>query len=536
MLMAIVGTVLLIACTNIANLLLARGAARQREIAIRIALGSGRGRLIRQLLIESLLLSVAGAALGIIFARWGARLLVGLLASNVYRESQVFLDLSIDSRMLAFTVGVAILTALLFGLAPAWRATSVDPQSAMKANARGTGQSGTSAFGKGLLVVQVALSLVLVASAGLLLATFIRLQTMDPGFERAHVLLMDLDLGERPTSPAHRTMIFKRVLEHLRTLPGVHSASGSDETPLGGAVNASYLQVDGDTSTNKERELVLVNEVSDQYFETLGTPVLAGRDFNAQDAPNSPKVALAGESFARKYFHGQDPIGHRYRMDLGNKLSDPVEIIGLVRDAKYLDLREDFRPAVYVPASQNTNPGKMVTFELRSVAGNGTVLIREAKRAVSEIDPDASLQLRTLAGQVDESLSRERLLATLSGFFGALALLLAVLGLYGVTSYNMTRRRNEIGIRMALGAQQTRVLLSVLKEVAILLGIGLGIGLIATVGATHLLASLLYGVKANDGRMLSLAAAILALAAMVAGFVPAHKASRSDPMEVLREE
>jgi predicted permease len=431
---------------------------------------------------------------------------------------------------------MAVLTGLLFGLVPAGRAARVDPQSATKPNARGVSKASNLALAKTLVVVQVALSLVLVAGAGLLVATFIHLQTADPGFERAHVLLMDVDLGEKTTTPAQRGLVFAQVRERLRALSGVLSSSDSDSTPPGGAVGASYLQIEGYTSRSTERELVFFNEVSDRYFETLGTHFLAGRDFNAYDTAGSPKVAIVNESFAKKYFHGQDPIGRRYRPEQGNKLSDPVEIVGLVRDAKYLDLREEFHPTVYVAAGQDTNPGKIVTFELRAAAGNATAMIQEAKLAVAAVDPGASLQFRTLAGQVDESLARERLLATLSGFFGGLALLMAVLGLYGVMSFNMTRRRNEIGIRMALGAQQPRVLLTVLAEVAILIGIGLAIGLVATLGATHLIASLLYGVKANDPRMLCLAAAVLASVAAIAGFLPAHQASRLDPMETLREE
>lgn len=534
-LMAIAGAVLLIACSNVANLLLARGAARQREIAIRIALGSGRGRLIRQLLIESLLLSLTGAALGTIFARWGARLLVGLLVSNVYRENQVFLDLSIDSRVLAFTAGVAVLTSLLFGLAPAWRATRVDPQSAMKANTRGEA-AGKFGLGKALVVAQVALSLVLVAGAGLLLVTFFRLETLDPGFARAHVLLMEIDLGEKTTPSARRAAVFTQLLDRLRTIPGVRSASSSDTTPLGGMVEASYLQIDGYTSPTTERQLVFVNEVSGRYFETLGTHLMAGRDFNAHDAVGSPKVAIVNESFARKYLHGQSAVGGRYRPEHGNTLGDPVGIIGVAPDAKYLDLREEFHPTVYVAASQDPKPGKIVTFEVRSAAGHATAMIQEAKAAAGVVAPDASLQFKTLAGQVDESLARERLLATLSGFFGGLALLLAVLGLYGVMSYRMARRRNEFGIRLALGAQQLRIVRTVLGEVAMLIGIGLAIGLAATIGATRLIASFLYGVKANDPRVLCLAAAILAAVAAVAGFLPAHKASRQDPMKALREE
>jgi putative ABC transport system permease protein len=534
-LMMIVAAVLLVACSNVANLLLARGAARQREVAIRVALGSGRGRLMRQQLCESLLLSLTGAGFGILFAHWGAHLLVRLLVSNVYRENKVFLDLSIDARVLGFTVGVAVLTGLLSGLVPSWRATRVDPHMAMRANSRGMLQGRKVAFGKALVVFQVVISLVLVAGAGLLLSTFIRLQTMDPGFERAHVLLMDVDLGKRTTLPAQRAEIFKQTLEHLRALPGVRSASRSDGTPLGGAVGASYLQIDGEASPVAERELAFFNEVTSGYFETLGTRLLAGRDFTTHDTVSSPTVALVNESFARKYFHGQNPTGRRYRSEDGNKLGDPVEIIGMVRDVKYLDLREDFRPTVYVAADQNASPGKEVTFELR-VASNPAAMVKAASLAVNTVDPLVSIQFRTLGAQVDESLARERLLATLSGFFGGLALLLAMIGLYGVTSYNVTQQRNEIGIRMALGAQRSRVLRTVLGEVMILIGIGLVIGLPATVAATHFIASLLYGVRANDPWTISVTATILALAAAIAGFLPARRASLIDPMSALREE
>ena len=414
LLMMIVAALLLVACSNVANLLLARGAARQREVAIRVALGSGRGRLMRQQLCETLLLSLTGAGFGILFAHWGAHLLVGLLVSNVYRENTVSLDLSIDARVLGFSVGVAVLTGLLSGLVPSWRATRVDPHLAMRASSRGMLPGRKLAFGKVLVVLQVVISLVLVTGAGLLLSTFVGLQTMDPGFERAHVLLMDVDLGKRNTVPAQRAEIFRQTLEHLRALPGVRSASRSDGTPLGGAVGASYLQIDGEAAPAAEHELAFLNEVTSDYFETLGTRLLAGRDFTKHDTVNAPKVALVNESFARKYFHGQNPIGRRYRAEDGNKLADPVEIIGLVRDVKYLDLREGFRPTVYVAADQNASPGKEVTFELR-VAGNPAAMVQAASHAVNTVDPRASLQFRTLSAQVEQSLARERLVATLSG-------------------------------------------------------------------------------------------------------------------------
>jgi predicted permease len=534
LLMAIVGVVLLIACLNLANLLLARGAARQREIAIRMALGSGRGRLIRQLLMESLLLSTSGAALGIVFAYWAARVVLGALASNVYHENEVFLDLSIDFHVLGFTIGMAVLTSLLFGLVPAWRTTRVDPQSALKAGGRGVLQGGRGTFLQALVAAQMAFSLVLVASAGLLVATFFHLEALDPGFAPAQVLLIDLDLGERKNSPAERGVVFRNALDHLRSLPGVRSASESEDTPLGGSVGAAYVQVEGYTAT--DRQLVFTNEIGDRYFETLGTHLLAGRDFNAHDAADAPKVAIVNESFARKYFGGRNVIGKRCRMELGNTLGDAVQIVGLVRDAKYLDLREEFHPTVYVAASQNAKPGKAVTFEVRTAAGNPMALIQDAERVIDRDYHDASLQFRTLAGQVDESLARERLLAELSGVFGVVAITLAILGLYGVVSYNMARRRVELGVRMALGAQQSHLLLAAMGELVVVIAVGLTAGLAATIGATRLLGSLLYGVTAEDPKMLFLSVAILAVVSASAGFFPALRSSRLDPTEALREE
>jgi predicted permease len=534
-LMAIVGAVLLIACTNLANLLLARGAAREREIAIRIALGSGRGRLILQQLIESLLLAFAGASFGIVFARWAARMLVALLASNVYRENQVFLDLSVDVRVLAFAIGVSLLTAALFGAVPAWRATRVDPQSAMKASHHWRTEGGTLAMNKLLVVGQVALSLVLVAVAGLLLTTFIKLQTLDPGFEREHVLLIDLDLNRGSVAEAKRATIVTQAVERIRATPGVISASYSGDTPLGGSVGANYVRIDGRHSAGAERDLVFFNEVSDGYFETFGTRLLAGRDFNQHDTVSSPKVAIVNESFEKKYFGGQNPVGARYRAQQNGAFGNPVQIVGLVRDVKYLDLREDFHPLIYVAANQEPNIGETVTLELRASA-HPSGLISAAKSVIAKAAPGASLQFRTLASQVSESLARERLLAVLSGSFGVLALLLALVGLYGLTSYGVTRRRSEIGIRMALGASQSRVLRAVFAQVALVVSIGLAFGIAGTLSVTHLLEALLYGVKANDPRLLGLAVLTLALTAAVAGFIPANRASRFDPMETLREE
>jgi putative ABC transport system permease protein len=531
-LMAIVGVVLLIACGNVANLLLARGVARQREIAIRIALGSGRGRLIRQLLTESLVLSLTGAVLGILFAQWGTRLLVGLLSSG---WNKAFLDLTIDSRVLAFTAGVAILTGLLFGLAPAWRGTRVNPQLAMKANARGAIEGGRFGLGKALVVAQVALSLVLVVGAGLMLATFFRLETLDPGFEREHVLLVGVDLRNGHYPPARRGAVFEEMLERLRALPGIRPASASAATPIDNSLSAFNLQIEGYTAKSGEDTEVYFNEVSDRFFESLGTDLIAGRDFNKYDTPESPKVAIVNQTMAKKFFGGRNPIGRRYRTENGNKLGELVEIVGVVKDAKYVDLREDIHSTVYVAASQEAQPNETITFELR-VAGAPTAAISAVKSSIAEVNRDVSLEFKTLAVQVDESLARERLLATLSGFFGGLALVLAMIGLYGVMSYNVTRRRNEIGIRMALGAEPGRVLRMVMGEVALLIGMGLMVGLGAALATTRFVASFLYGLTPNDPLTLSLSVALLAGVACLAGYLQARRASRLEPLTALREE
>jgi putative ABC transport system permease protein len=536
-LMVVVGVVLLIACANVANLLLARGAARQREIAIRMALGSGRARLIRQLLTESILLSLCGAALGVLFAQWGARLLIALLSNT---RNHVVLDLAIDTRMLAFTAAVAILTGLLFGIAPAVRGTRVQPQAAMKANGRGVIEGSRFGLGKVLVMLQVALSLVLIVGAGLMLTTFRKLASLDAGFDRGHVLLVAVDLRNANYPPQRRAAGYQRMLDRLRTVPGVRSASRSEMTPIGGGVWDSELLIDGYTAKSHQDVIVNFNQVSAGYFDTLGTPFVAGRDFNQHDTPQSPQAAIVNETFVKRYFGASNPLGRTFRLNNGPGVFPPVEIVGVVKDAKYESLREDIPPTAYRAESQDrpgmAAPSPFTNFELRSVAGAPADLIPSVKASMEEVNRDIPLQFTTLATQVDESLTRERLLATLSGFFGALALLLATIGLYGVMAYNVARRRNEIGIRMALGAEQARVLRMVLGEVALLIAIGLVIGLCAALATTRFVASFLYGIKSNDPWTLSLAAGVLALVAALAGFLPARRASRLDPMTALREE
>ncbi len=527
-LMTIVGVVLLIACANVANLLLARGEARSREIAIRIAVGGGRGRLVRQLLTESLLLSGAGAMLGVLFAEWGARLLVRFLDASI--------DVSLDIRVLAFTAGVAILTGLLFGIAPAWRATCVDAQAALKANARGVTGGGKPGIGKVLVTAQVALSLLLVAGAGLMLSTFWKLVSLDAGFERDRVLLASVDLRSGNYPAEQWSAVYREMLEQLRAIPGVHSASVSSVTPVCHCRWAGEVVVEGYTPKSRDDATASLNNVSDRYFETLGTSILAGRDFSRHDTAASRKVAIVSKSMAEKYFGAANPLGRLFRLRDGNVPGDPVEIVGIVKDAKYGSLRDEPSPFAFLPWSQSGIPGPLTSFELRAAGGAPTTLIAGVKSAIARVNRNVSIEFKTLSAKVDDSIEREKLLAALSGFFGALALVLATMGLYGVMSYNVALRRNEIGIRMALGALQSRVLGMVLGEVAVLIAIGLGIGLGATIGATRFIAGFLYETEANDPWILSSAAAMLALVAALAGFLPARRASRIDPMKALREE
>jgi putative ABC transport system permease protein len=527
-LMVVVGVVLLIACANVANLLLARGAARQREIAIRMALGSGRARLIRQLLTESLLLSFGGAALGVVFAQWGTRLLINLLSTS---RSSVFLDLSVDRRMLAFTAGVAFLTGLLFGLAPAWRGTRVQPQNAMKANARGVIEGPGFGLAKTLVMIQVALSVVLLVGAGLMLGTFWKLSSLDMGFDRQNVLLVRLDLGNANYPPERRPAAYQEMLDRVRAIPGVRSASMSGQVPIGRGSWNEELDVEGYTPKSRGDVSVLYNSVTPGYFDTLRTPLVMGRDFNQYDTPQSPSVAVVNESFARRYYGFANPVGKRFRWRPGAKLSAPVEIVGVVKDAKYVSLREKPSPTMFIPEAQ-VGPRGFANIEIRA----DTDVVSSVKAAIEAVNRDISLQFAMFSVQIEESLVRERLLATLSGFFGGLALLLAIIGLYGVMSYNVARRRNEIGIRMALGAEQSRVLRMVLGEVGVLVFIGLAIGIAAALATTRFVQSFLYGLTPNDPWVLSSAAAVLALVAVVAGYLPARRASRLDPMTALREE
>ena len=532
-LLVIVGLVLIIACANVANLLLARAAVRQREMAIRVALGAARRRVVRQLLTESLLLSLTGSLLGLLFARWGSRLLVAFLSPP---GNPIFLDLVLDRTVLLFSIGVAVATGLAFGLSPAWRAARVAPNAALKANGRGVVE-GQRRFtiGKALVIGQVAISLSLVVAAALLLGTFRNLSKLDAGFRTDDVLLVSVNQpGQRPSN-AEATATNAALLSKLRSLPGVASASISQLTPLGNMSWNEEMLIDGFTPKSMDDGVAYFNEVSDGYFTTLGTPILAGRDFNNGDRVGAPLVAIINETMARHFYRSVNAIGRTFRYRVGNKTSEPYQIVGVVKDAKYQSLREKTLATAFIAMAQDSAPGAAIEVALR-IPGGASAAAPGVKAAIAEVNPRLSMTTVTFATQVANSLTRERLLATLSAFFGALALALAMIGLYGVMSYTVARRKSEIGVRMALGAGQRRIASMVLSEVAAIIVVGFIAGIGLSLAATRFISSFLFGVKPTDASTFVASMLVLGTVAGLAAYLPARRASRVSPMEALREE
>ncbi|HEX8361243.1 MAG TPA: ABC transporter permease, partial [Longimicrobium sp.] len=524
-LMAVMGVVLLIACANVANLLLARAASRQREIAVRMALGAGRLRLARQVMVESMILSLAGAAVGVVFSRWASHALVGFLST---RGRAVWLPLEADARVLGFALAVAVATGLLFGVAPARHALRVDLQGAMKAR---DGRSRERRFAARALVTgQVALSMVLVVTAGLFLGTFHALTTLDPGFRREGVLLAEVDLRNAGYSGEQAEVVRRELLDRLRTLRGVVSASASMLTPISGAGWNGIARAGGAA----EGEMVMMNAVTDGYFRTLGTPLVAGRELLPGDRRGAPPVAVVNEAMARRHCGSRSPLGQEIRVEPSPR-GAPIQVVGVVRDARYGSMREDAPPTVYLSLAQEDAPGHSADFEIRAAA-DALALAPLVAREIARVHPGITVEFTTLADQVGASLGRERLLATLSGFLGALALLLAGIGLYGTVSYSVARRRSELGIRMALGAARGRVVGMVLGEVGRMVGVGIAIGAVAALVAGRLVSSFLYELAPSDPLTLVASALVLGCGALVAGAAPAWRAARLDPVAALREE
>ncbi len=522
LLLAIAGLVLLIACANLANLMLARASAREREIAIRLALGADRGRLIRQLLAETLLLTAIGAGAGVALAQGLSRYLVSFLTTS---NNGLFIELAPDWRVLAFTAAVALLTCILFGLTPALRATRTAPAAAMRASGRGlTGDRERFGLRRLLVVTQVALSLVLLVGALLFVRTLRNLLTLDAGLREDGLLVTGIDASRTGFTPARRGVLYRDLLERLRATPGVEDAATARIVQLSGNGWNDMVEIPGMPA--QQRMVPWFNRVSPGYFRTMGTPLLAGRDFDERDTTSSPGVAIVNQEFSRKFLGGANPLGKIVRdMPGPGEPRHEYEIVGLVKNSKYQNLRDDFKATVFLAEGQEKEPESGINFIVRSNEPSGA-LTSAVKKTVMEENGSLSLQFTVFKTEVRESLMRERLMAALSGFFGFLAAVLATVGLYGVISYMFARRRNEIGIRIALGAGRARVIRLVLREAGVLLFAGLVIGAALAVAAARAASSLLFGLQSWDPVTMAAAIALLAAVALAASFFPALHAAR----------
>jgi putative ABC transport system permease protein len=532
LLLATAGLVLLIACANLANLMLARATAREHEIALRLALGASRFGLIRQSMTESLLLACAGGVLGLFLSGLLSEFLVALLGTQ---GDPLFLDLQPDRWVLAFTMGLACLTCILFGLTPAIRATAIAPGEAMKSNGRGV-TSSRERFGlrKLLVVSQVALSLVLLVGALLFSGSLRNLLSVDAGFRQGGVLITSLDFS-RAKIPTERRVAFKRdVLQSIRALPAVEAAGESSIIPLGGNGVSNDVWLDASDARHKLESNF--NWIGSGYLRTMGMTLLAGRDFDNRDSISAPRVAIVNQSFARRLGLGADPIGKRFRREATP--SEPeltVEVIGLVRDTKYYSLREELLPIAFLSTAQDKDPNPFAQILVRSTAPLAD-LTAGIRNAIAGINPAIGIDFRPLETTVRDGLLRERLMATLSGFFALLAAMITVIGLYGVMSYLVVRRTNEIGIRMALGAARGDIVALIMREAGTLLAIGLAAGTIGALATVHVAAAMLFGLKPYDSGTLALAAALLAAVTVAASYLPARRAARLEPVSALRQE
>ncbi len=532
-LMAIVALVLLVACANVANLMLVRAEGRQRELAVRVALGAGRMRVVRQLFTEGLLLALAGGAIGIALAFEGSHALVRFLSSG---RQPVSLDLALDLRVLLFTAATALLTAILFGMAPAWRAFRVDPHDALTAHGRGTSHSRTRfGFGKALVTAQVALSLILVTGAALLLGSFRAVAEVDKGFDERNVLIAETDFRMNDATPEARNAMRQQALARLQTIPGVSSASMSFRTPLEGKAWNSFTKVPGVTMAKGDDALSWINLVGQDYFSTMGMRLEAGRDFTMADRLGAPDVVVINTVAASRFFAGRNPIGATIELQDGPQTTRSYEVIGVVSNASYRSLREEPMSQLFLSLAQQSDYDGTVSIELHGTGGAAS-LRPIVMRALAEVSPRATVRFRELEQQVAETMRTDRLLASLSVFFGGLALLLAMIGLYGTMSYAIARRRAEIGIRLALGAAPERVSRGVLREVATVLGLGLGLGLAGVFATTRLVEGFLFGVTPREPSLLVGSMLVLGVATLLAGYLPARRAAAMDPMEALRQD
>jgi putative ABC transport system permease protein len=531
LLLGISGLVLLIACANLANLMLARAGARERQITIRRALGATRWRMIRELLSESLLLALAGSVCGLFLAFAVSHMLVAFISTQ---QNQISLDLGMDWRVLAFTTALAVLTTVSFGLAPAIRATRAEPASLLQSGSRGsTGGRERFSLRRILVVSQVALSVVLLMGALLFVRSLRNLTTLNVGFLQTGILVTTVDF-DRLHLPEERYTEYKRELvKHVQAMPGVESAADAMLVPFGGSTwNDEVLNEGSDADAGS----AWMNYLGPGYFHTIGTQLLAGRDFDDRDTATSVKVAIVNQAFVQKILKGADPLGKRFRIHEPPGKPRPLyEIVGLTKDNKFQDMHEEFLPFMYFPATQQEKPSPDDQILIRSSLPLAS-LMASMKQTIGDVNPGIDLDFKIFKTRIHDSLLQDQLMATLSGFFGFLAALLAAIGLYGVISYMVVQRTKEIGIRMAIGAERVDVLGLILREAGLLTVTGLVIGAGLALGAAQAAKSLLYGLKPRDPLTLVAAVVVLSAVAAFASFWPAYRASKLDPLIALRYE
>lgn len=517
-----VALVLVIACTNIASLVLTRGSARRREFAIRLSLGASRIRLLRQLLTENLVLSVTGGSLGLLLAVWAMPVLPHLFAVPV--------TLHLDHRLLIFAAAVSLATGLLFGSIPALRGTAAD-HSALKSGGSASSHRRGQVLGKGLVVSQVALSFVLVTGAVLLGTSLLKLMHTDLGFDREHILTIVLDVQSAGLQPRQLPALYDRLVDSVKATPGVRDATISLSSLAGGGQRSSGIHVPGYVPQPSERPGTVENFVAPGYFTIMGMRLLQGRDFDRRDGADGLPVAIVNEAFARRYFAGRNPLGRRFGYNSGHS---GFEIIGVIADARTVNPKEPARPMAYRPLAQEMLHARSLEV---LTAGDPRAQISQLRKVISDVAPDLPIiEITTLSDRVERTLNQERLLGQLTSFFAVFALLLACMGVYGLVSYGVSRRTAEFGLRMALGARNIQVVWIVLVESLLLLGIGLAIGLGLSIAGARVVQSLLFGLSANDPKILALAALVTSLVTILAACLPARRAARINPSVALRHE